>query len=776
MARDGRKDPRDMSLVEKCPEGVLDALRQHGVDGSEELVIALESDIGPDGQFGQQWLMATQERVFVVRQDNGSATVSREVPLGQLNRAVAESMVGSGVLRVVTGGEPEELLRFSNAKGRQFGQAARKLQELVTAGKEPFHEEEEEERTCPSCSRPLPPDTKVCPQCVNRGKTLRRLFSYMVPYWKLFAITIVMGGLAMLAELARPLVMGALVDWVFTDNPSAEPSPLMLWLLRHLGGHNLSPASGHHPELFVPLLGILLGLAVLGLINGLIMSRITPWLAQILTRNIRQELYEAFQRLGLKYFDKKNVGSLMTRVTQDTQSLNNLLSDALPEAFWMVGTFVIITGVLLAMDWQLALIGLIPGPLVMLVASWFFRRLMPNFRRMWSRWSRLGSVVNDSLSGIRVVKAFAQEGREISRFSERNDELFDTSVTIERYFWVMMPTIGFIIGVGTLLVWYAGGLKILAGRITLGELMAFTMYLGQILPAFRWVGRLNQWITRSLTACERIFEVLDTTPEVYETDTTVPMPDIKGHVEFDGVTFGYDPNKPVLKNVTIDVKPGEMIGLVGPSGAGKSTTVALICRFYTAQQGTIKIDGVDIRDISLHDLRRQIGIVLQEPFLFTGTVAENIAYGKPDATLEEIMEAAKAANAHEFIVKFPDGYDTQVGERGSRLSGGERQRVSIARAILHNPRILILDEATASVDTETEKKIQDALARLVKGRTTFAIAHRLSTLRNADRLLVLERGEQKELGTHDELLRAGGLYARLVKMQSEINQIKAIDG
>lgn len=232
----------------------------------------------------------------------------------------------------------------------------------------------------------------------------------------------------------------------------------------------------------------------------------------------------------------------------------------------------------------------------------------------------------------------------------------------------------------------------------------------------------------------------------------------------------------MLKNVTIDVKPGEMIGLVGPSGAGKSTTVALICRFYTAQQGTIKIDGVDIRDISLHDLRRQIGIVLQEPFLFSGTVAENIAYGKPDATLEEIMEAAKAANAHEFIVKFPDGYDTQVGERGSRLSGGERQRVSIARAILHNPRILILDEATASVDTETEKKIQDALARLVKGRTTFAIAHRLSTLRNADRLLVLERGEQKELGTHDELLRAGGLYARLVKMQSEINQIKAIDG
>jgi ATP-binding cassette subfamily B protein len=306
--------------------------------------------------------------------------------------------------------------------------------------------------------------------------------------------------------------------------------------------------------------------------------------------------------------------------------------------------------------------------------------------------------------------------------------------------------------------------------------MAFTMYLGQILPAFRWIGRLNQWITRSLTACERIFEVLDTTPEVYESDETVSLPNIEGHVKFDDVTFGYDPNKPVLKNINIDVKPGEMIGLVGPSGAGKSTTVSLICRFYASQQGTLSIDGVDIRKISLHDLRRQIGIVLQEPFLFSGTIAENIAYAKPEATLEEIMDAAKAANAHEFIVKFADGYDTQVGERGGRLSGGERQRVSIARAILHDPRILILDEATASVDTETEKKIQDALARLVQGRTTFAIAHRLSTLRNADRLLVLERGEQRELGTHDELLEADGLYSRLVKMQSEINQIRAVDG
>jgi ATP-binding cassette, subfamily B, bacterial len=289
-----------------------------------------------------------------------------------------------------------------------------------------------------------------------------------------------------------------------------------------------------------------------------------------------------------------------------------------------------------------------------------------------------------------------------------------------------------------------------------------------------WFGMVNSWMTRAFAGAERIFEIIDTPPEAYQDPNAVPMPNIKGHVKFKDVTFGYDKSKPVLHEIDLDVQPGEMIGLVGKSGVGKTTTVNLICRFYDVDRGAIEIDGVDVKDIRLEDLRSQIGIVLQEPFLFSGTIAENIGYGRPGATFEDIVNAAKTAAAHDFIVSKADGYDTVVGERGDSLSGGERQRISIARAVLHDPKILILDEATSSVDVQTEKRIQEAITRLVKGRTTFAIAHRLSTLRNAGRLLVMDAGRIVEMGTHAELLEKKGAFYNLVQLQEEISQIIAI--
>jgi ATP-binding cassette subfamily B protein len=310
------------------------------------------------------------------------------------------------------------------------------------------------------------------------------------------------------------------------------------------------------------------------------------------------------------------------------------------------------------------------------------------------------------------------------------------------------------------------------GEMSFGRLMMFTGYLGMFYGPLQWLTNLADSVPRSLTAAERIFEVLDTEPEVADTENAVPLPHIQGDVEFRNVYFGYDRNKPILKDVSLHVRPGEMIGLVGKTGAGKSTFINLVCRFYDPQMGQVLIDGVDVRAVRLSDLRSQIGVVLQEPFLFSGTIAENIAYGKPDATPEEIMRAAKAANAHDFIMKFPDGYDTQVGERGGRLSGGERQRISIARAILHDPRILIFDEATSAVDTETEKQIQEAIERLVQNRTTFAIAHRLSTLRKADRIVVIDDGRIVEVGTHDELLDLRGHYWRLVQMQTDLTRAR----
>jgi ATP-binding cassette subfamily B protein len=312
------------------------------------------------------------------------------------------------------------------------------------------------------------------------------------------------------------------------------------------------------------------------------------------------------------------------------------------------------------------------------------------------------------------------------------------------------------------------------GELSLGDFTAFLLYVTMFFGPLQFISRITDWLSRALTATERVFEILDTQPDVRDSSDAVRMPYVKGDVTLDNIVFGYDKNKPVLKGVSLDVKAGEMIGLAGHSGAGKSTIINLINRFYDVDGGSIKVDGVDIRKMHLKDLSEQIGIVLQEPFLFTGSLYENISYAKPDASREEVMRAAKAANAHDFIMKFPDGYDTRVGERGQTLSGGERQRISIARAILHDPRILILDEATSSVDTETEKQIQEAIRRLIAGRTTFAIAHRLSTLREADRLLVLKDGKVAEVGTHEELLAdPNGEFRKLVDMQNEINQLTA---
>jgi len=339
----------------------------------------------------------------------------------------------------------------------------------------------------------------------------------------------------------------------------------------------------------------------------------------------------------------------------------------------------------------------------------------------------------------------------------------------------LIPTYSFIMVSGTFLVWWFGGMQVIHQEMKLGELMEMLGYAALTVHPMQIVVRMSDWLGRVFAAAERVFEVLDTQPEEPDVAKAIPMPEIAGHVEFRNINFGYDRYNHVLHDIQLDVTAGEMIGLVGHSGAGKSTMINLICRFYTAQDGELLIDGVNIKDIRLTDLRHQIGVVPQEPYLFVGMIMENIAYSKPDASIDEIIRAAKAANAHDFIVNFPDGYETRVGERGQGLSAGERQRIAIARAILHDPKILILDEATSSVDTITEKQIQEALARLVKNRTTFAIAHRLSTLKNADRLIVMEHGKIAELGTHDQLMEDRGPYFRLVEMQSELSKVRVVD-
>jgi ATP-binding cassette subfamily B protein len=422
----------------------------------------------------------------------------------------------------------------------------------------------------------------------------------------------------------------------------------------------------------------------------------------------------------------------------------------------------------------LALVTLIPLPLVAWVIYRARDQLQHGFHRGGRAWAGMANLLADTIPGIRVVKAFAQEQREVERFRAANDRVLEANDRVNTVWTFFWPLVVLLNQLGLVVVWAYGAWRVLELQITVGVLTTFLAYIRSVYLRLESMSRMISHTERAGASAQRIFEILDRAPRTPEPKRPVPCERVRGEVELRSVSFRYG-SRPILQDVNLHIQPGEMIGLVGPSGAGKSTLVNLVCRFYDVTDGAVLVDGVDVRSYGVADYRRHIGIVLQEPFLFYGTIAENIAYGKPGASRDQIMAAARAARAHDFILRLPLGYDSLVGERGQTLSGGERQRISIARALLIDPRILILDEATSSVDVETEREIQAALDNLVRGRTTIAIAHRLSTLRKADRLVVLERGRIVEVGKHPELVEAGGVYARLHQAQLELTQGLAVE-
>lgn len=607
-----------------------------------------------------------------------------------------------------------------------------------------------EQNACPTCKAPLEADQEECPVCTKvvhtppSTWTLFRLWRFARPYqWQLL-LGFMMMLLSTGAHLIPPYIIMPLTDNVLIPYQNGKP-------VEH--------------ALVVQYMAALTGAAVLAWIFGWAKTYVLALVSERIGADLRTTTYEHLLRMSLEYFGGKRTGDLMSRIGSESDRICVFLSLHLLD-FASDVLMIVMTGVILfTIDPWLAIATLLPLPFIAWMIHLVRDRLRTGFEKIDRVWGEVTNVLADTIPGIRVVKAFAQETREATRFRTANKHNLAVNDKLNKVWSLFSPTVSFLTELGILVIYVFGIWMISKHNITVGVLSSFVLYANRFYGKLDSMSRIVSVTQKSASAAKRIFDILDHVSSVPDPVQPVKVDKVKGDITLREVGFRYG-NRAVNRGVNLEIKAGEMIGLVGHSGSGKSTLVNLICRFYDVAEGAILLDGQDIRNFAVSDYRRNIGLVLQEPFLFFGTIAENIAYGKPDATREEIMKAARAAHAHDFILRLPQGYDSMVGERGQGLSGGERQRISIARALLIDPRILILDEATASVDSETEKEIQKALDNLVAGRTTIAIAHRLSTLQRANRLVVMDRGKVVEEGPHDELMAREGAYFRLYQAQA----------
>ncbi|MBE6096757.1 MAG: ABC transporter ATP-binding protein [Schwartzia succinivorans] len=569
-------------------------------------------------------------------------------------------------------------------------------------------------------------------------KNYTRLLKYILPYKRRLFEAIVCIIIAAGANLYLPWIIKDMIDKVL-----AEKDMLML---------NVIAA----------------GIVITFLIRGIFyygQSYLVSFVGERVIIDVREILFKKFQRLPLSYFDRHQTGEIMSYITNDVAALQNALVDRLIELVTESSIFVGSLVMMFLLDWQLSLLTLITVPLVGEAMKIFGRKMKSSGSVIQERLADITALMQESISAVRVVKSFVREDFEIQRFTRENDLNFRAQMKSVQIQSLLTPTVEFLAALAvTVIVWF-GGYEVVNGNITAGALVAFLTYAVNLANPVKRISRVYGTIQKAMAGAERVFGIMDMPEAIADKPEAKAMPAVKGYVEFDDVTFGYKDDIPALEHISFKAEPGQMIAFVGPSGAGKSTIANLIPRFYDVNGGAIRIDGQDVRDVTMSSLREQIGIVPQETMLFSTTVRENIRYGRLDATDDDIVQAAKDANAHEFIMQLPEGYDTKIGERGLNLSGGQRQRIAIARAILKNPQLLILDEATSALDTESEKIVQAALDRLMVGRTSFVIAHRLSTIFNADQIYVIEKGHIREHGTHEELLALGGLYSSLYNIQ-----------
>jgi ATP-binding cassette subfamily B protein len=730
------------------PSEIANLLGTSNLQG-RALLLAVRTDIDETGHATDQWLLVTEREIAVAvpsnRDKQQNARCVRTFRLDQIDGCRTQVEVGSGYLQVRQNQVWVDVLRFSNRLAQQFRDAQHKLEQLRRFRAFPVDDLVADESASGEKSLDEKESSEGKPTAPS-WQTLRRVFGLLKPYGSRAILIGFLSVVAVAIELVPPWLQMILVDRVLTEkHASTQVGPVLFTLA-----------------------GIVGCLAVIRLIAAILSvwkGKLSSDIGTRLTADLRTQMVDKLQKLSVSYHDRNQVGMLMSRVSYDTEAMHTFMHQISGGFVLQVLQLLAIGVMLFVLNAKLAFYTLLPMPLV-LIASWFFcRTLYARHHKYWDAVGHQASALTSLLSGIRVVKSFTQEPREQARFTTNSEKLRESRLSVDLATTTFSSLIGFLFGLGGLIVWYVGGRDVLGDQMTLGSLMAFLAYLSMFYAPLTSVSEGATWISSFLTASHRIFDLLDTPVSVSEPTTPQPIEKVQGEIRFDQVTFSYNQLRPALDEVSFEVKKGESIGIVGRSGSGKSTLVCLISRLYDVDSGMITIDGIDIRKFGTLNLRRHVGMVLQEPFLFEGTVASNIAYGDPDAAIERIIASAKAASVHDFVLRMPFSYETLLGEGGAGLSGGERQRVSIARAILYDPQILILDEATSSIDTESERLIQASVERFSKGRTMLAIAHRLSTLESVDRLLVMDQGKLVEQGTHRELLAANGVYARLTRLQ-----------
>lgn len=728
----------------------LQALLAPQENVQETLVVDLSHDL----RFSPSSLVLTDTRLLAL-DGTTSAPAAQSWPLRPDLQLRMSDHAGVGTLELHDGQQRLALWRFTLQHQAQALRLQLRFAALCAAlGTDQWHAVRTPTPTpcCPDCGQTLPPDSDECPACARQPQeksstwVLLRVGRFAKPYKGQLLLGLMLTLLGTAATLVPPYLTMPILDDIlipYQNNRQAID-----------------------PQLVALYLGGLLASAILAWGLGWARTWVMAKVSERIGADMRTTVYAHMLNQSLEYFGSKRTGDLMSRIGSDTDRINMFLSlhalDFITDVVMMVMT----AAILISINPWLALVTLVPLPFIVWLIHKVRSRLAIGFDRTSRVWAEITNVLSDTIPGVRVVKAFAQEQREMQRFARANQRNLQANDRVNKIWALFSPTVGLMTEIGLLFVWAFGIWLVAHDQITVGVLSAFIAYIGRFYTRLDSMSRIVNITQKSAAGAKRIFDVLDQVSSVPEptTPATLPQP-VQGAITLQDVGFRYG-SRQVIRQLNLHIRPGEMIGLVGHSGSGKSTLVNLINRFYDVTEGSIQLDGIDVRRLAVADYRRNIGLVLQEPFLFFGTVAENIAYGKPEATRQEIIAAARAAHAHDFILRLPHGYDSVVGERGQGLSGGERQRISIARALLINPRLLILDEATSAVDTETEKEIQKALDNLVQGRTTIAIAHRLSTLRKADRLVVMDRGEIVEVGPHDELMAAQGAYWRLYQAQA----------